>query len=134
MSIRDLFSTAREDSFPGVDYSLGLFEYIYIALTIIFAIDIFVRVTADNGAGYYAKRPKLRSLPDRLRRRAVLLECSCLVFLALVVVGSLALRPFIGGTNLHITLKVLGLLLALAYGLVIRRIEKRMVKKHDETK
>lgn len=134
MSIRDLFSTAREDGLPGVDYSLGLFEYIYIALTIIFAIDIFVRVTADNGAGYYAKRPKLRSLPDRLRRRAVLLECSCLVFLELVVVGSLALRPFIGGTNLHITLKVLGLLLALAYGLVIRRIEKRMVKKHDETK
>ena len=87
MSIRDLFSTAREDSLPGVDYNLGLFEYIYIALTIIFAIDIFVRVTADNGAGYYAKRPKLRALPDRLRRRAVLLECSCLVFLALVVVA-----------------------------------------------
>ena len=55
-----------------MDYSLGLFEYIYIALTIIFAIDIFVRVTADNGAGYYAKRPKLRSLPDRLRLAVVL--------------------------------------------------------------
>ena len=40
--IQNLFSTAREDSLPGVDYNLGLFEYIYIALTIIFAIDIFV--------------------------------------------------------------------------------------------
>lgn len=128
--IKNLFSTEREGSFPRADRSLDLFDYVYLALLLIFVIDVFVNVYDDRGARLFAKRPKCLALPDDLRRRAAMIECSSLGVLAAVIVAMKVSEPFIGGTNLHTTLGVLCLLLILAYSAAVRFFVKRIAEKH----
>ena len=130
MSVKDLFSTARDG--PAGDYSLDFWDYTYVAILIILVIYICVTDPADNGARHFAKRPRYLALPEKLRRKAALLECSIYAVGALVISGLRIARPFIGGTMLYTTLSVLGLTLMFVYFIAVRLIVKRMVKKNEE--
>lgn len=72
------------------------------------------------------------ALPEKLRRKAALLECSIYAVGALVISGLRIAWPFIGGTMLYATLSVLILTLMIVYFIAVRLIVKRMVKKNEE--
>ena len=129
--IKNLFSTEKEGGYPRADRSLDLFDYVYLVLLLIFVIDVFVNVCDDKGARLFAKGPKCLALPDALRRKAAMIECSSLGVLAAVVVAMKVSEPFIGGTNLHATLGALCLLLILVYYAAARFFVKRIAEKHD---